>query len=90
MRDSVYLVFGSQGIDRMTRRAPELGAGEHAVRVRLEVPDSVFRPNPMPDAVLKVPERAVLSPTLEVMTAEPPAAPALAPAAAVKVAAVKV
>jgi len=60
-----WLVFNARGTVRASKRAPELKGGEYAIKIRLEVPDSVF----LPDAAtvdVKVPERAIVKPTVVV------------------------
>lgn len=68
MQDTIYLVLSAKGVRRMTKGGirrgrrmaqPALGAGERAVLVRIEVPDSAFRPAPTPEATLTIPEHAL-------------------------------
>lgn len=72
MRDTVYLVFSKRGIDRMLNREPkELRAGEHAVKVTLEAPDTLWRPNPVPVVNLSIPEAARIEPRVSIPDGSP-------------------
>lgn len=67
MRDSCYIVFDRYGVVGMKKRKPALKAGEHAVIVDLQVPDSVFARD-IPVASVQVPEAAVINPTVTLGT----------------------
>lgn len=71
MVDSCYLVFDRHGIRKMTKTRPALSAGQFAVKVRVNCPPTVFD-NAIPEAVLEVTERAMVTPTVTLdMNAEP-------------------
>lgn len=48
MKDKLYIVFTARGIDRSTKNAPSLKAGEFLTVLNLTVPDDVFKPAPLP------------------------------------------
>lgn len=62
---TAYLVFDQSGVQRMAKGKPGLKRGEHAVRVVLSVPPSVFERD-IPTATISVPEVSVIHPTVEV------------------------
>lgn len=77
MKDSAYLIFNKNGLRRMmkgtsgpswaqTRKRPALAAGEYAVLVTVNVPNAIFADRPMPEAIITVPESAVLTPRVDV------------------------
>jgi hypothetical protein len=68
-RWACYLVFSAHGVLRMTRSAPDLKGGEHAVRITLKVPGSTFA-RIFPEATVTVPESAVITPKVDVLPAE--------------------
>jgi hypothetical protein len=59
-RFSGYLIFTDAGISRFSKRTPRLKGGEHAIRISMHVPTSVFR-NAIPSYVIDVPESKVIS-----------------------------
>lgn len=77
MQDSAYLIFSKNGLRRMVKGytgpswsrkhvRPALKEDEYAVRVTVNVPDSVFAPRSAPEATITIPESAVLVPSAEV------------------------
>lgn len=68
-RWNCYIVFGSTGIRRMTRSAPSLKSGEHAVLIKLKIPASAFA-RIFPEATVTVPEGAIITPKVEVLPVE--------------------
>lgn len=66
MRDLVYLTFDQFGVKSMRKSTPSLHAGEYAVAVKINVPESVFK-RAFPLATIDVPEGAVIVPTVEVV-----------------------
>lgn len=60
MRDTVYLVFDRNGVDRMLKTDSfQLKAGERAVKVVLEIPQEAFQKPPIPTITLSVPVEAI-------------------------------
>jgi hypothetical protein len=43
MKSEVYLIADRHGVNRLTKRVPELSRHEVAVRLEVEIPDSCFR-----------------------------------------------
>lgn len=70
MRIAFYLVFTRRGGVRAVlgkHGRPRLAGNEFAVRLALEVPETVFDPRPVPDVSLTVPASYVLeAPPVEV------------------------
>jgi hypothetical protein len=64
MRDFIYLVFTSNGIERTTKRPPVLRAGEHAVKVFINAPSNLFQ-RPIPIKELELVEGNVIRPSVE-------------------------
>lgn len=54
MKDTVYIVFNRNAVDRMTKREPGLARGEKMVLVDIEAPDSLWDPLPRLHARLEV------------------------------------
>ena len=82
MKDSCWIIMTAKGIRRMTkgRRAnwtpverPALNAGEYAVLISVEVPDSAFKPRALPEATVRVPESSLVAAPVEVEIEDPPA-----------------
>lgn len=71
MKDKVYLVISSDGVQRMTKRAPSLYRDEVAISISVSVPDSAFRSNVVA-VTLEVPEDRVIQPTADVEVLSPP------------------
>ena len=67
MRDSCYIKFDRQGIVSagMSKGPPALRAGQYAVRITLSVPDENLR-QAIPEAVIEIPEAAIIEPVVEV------------------------
>lgn len=38
-----YVVFDRDGLDRLTKTMPRLGQGQHAIKIRLVIPDELFK-----------------------------------------------
>jgi len=81
MKDSFFLICTKNGARRMAkgrptkwqpRKLPALAAGEYAVLLSVEIPDSTFAPRPTPEATIRIPESAVIAPPVEVEVLEPP------------------
>lgn len=78
MKDSAFLIFDKKGLRRMVKghrrgfpvRRPSLSAGEYAVLVTVNVPESVFKPLPTPQATITVPQSAVVEPVVDVVVTE--------------------
>lgn len=71
MKDTVYLVFSSAGVHKMSKNPPPLHSGEYAVCLNIEVPDQYFNAA-IPKANLTLGEEQMISPpvTLDVQTAK--------------------
>lgn len=71
MKDIVYLVFGETGVHKMTKSAPSLHSGQHAVCLNIEVPDIYFNAA-IPKASLTLGADQIITPpvTLDVQTAK--------------------
>lgn len=65
MFDTCYLVISEYGIERMTKRRGQVKAGEVAVKIGINLPEGAFE-EPEPDAVINVPERALIGPNVTV------------------------
>lgn len=74
MKNKVYLVVSSDGVQRMTKRVPSLYRDEVAISISVSVPDSVFRTS-MVAVSLEVPEDRVIQPTADVEILTPPEEP---------------
>jgi len=81
MKDSFFLICTAKGVNRLTKgkhhpwqtpKLPALAAGEYAVLLSVEIPDSTFAPRPTPEATIRIPESAVIAPPVEVEVLEPP------------------
>lgn len=60
MKDTYYVIFHQDGVDRIVKRPPtQLQAFERVVQVDFEVDDEVFQPIKMPTIRLRVPTEAV-------------------------------
>lgn len=68
--DDCYIVMSEYGIQRMTKRPGALKRGEAAVRIRISMPESVFR-EPTISAYVDVPESAIVTPDVSVEVEEP-------------------
>jgi hypothetical protein len=64
MVKSFYLVVSRTRVVRTTKRAPSLGWGEIGIRVKLELPDSLFV-TPALQAHIVIPESAVKTKVLD-------------------------
>lgn len=82
MKDGAFIIFTAKGLVRMAKgrngkwnelKRPALAAGEHAIYLNVEVPDSVFKPKlASAIATISVPEEKVLSPAVLVEVETPP------------------
>lgn len=70
MKAKIYLIADRRGVQRMTKKAPDLFRGELAIAVNVVVPDSAFR-EPILTANLAVPEDAVIHPVIEMEVEQP-------------------
>lgn len=84
MTDTFWIVVTRDGASRLVkgRRAkyqtperPALKQGEYAVLVTIRVSDAVFRPAPLPEATITVPETAIVAPQVRVDVESPPPLP---------------
>lgn len=66
MKVLCYLTFNRRGVLKVSKGSPTLRNGEFAVRLRVEVPDSVFAPE-FPDVSVAIPERSLIVPSVEVI-----------------------
>lgn len=66
MRLTTFLIFDRRKVIGVRKSAPNLSAGEYAVRLQIDVPDSLFK-DVHPTATIGIPERAVFTPTVEVV-----------------------
>ncbi len=71
MKDTVYLIFSSAGVHKMTKNLPALHSGEYAVCLNMEVPDAYFKAA-IPKAQLTLGEEQMITPpvTLDVQSAK--------------------
>lgn len=65
MKSACYLVLNARGVDRMTKRPPDLYAGEIAVRVTVEADPKHFRA-PYVDAHIELEDRHIIRPEVAV------------------------
>lgn len=75
MKDSFFLILGRAGARRIIKGKhgrPLLAKDEYAVRLSVEIPDSTFAPRPTAEATIRIPESAVIAPSVEVEVLEPP------------------
>lgn len=71
MKDTIYLVVKSRGVDRMLKtRLPSLRGGELAIKLTVTVDDANFR-SPLATASLDVPDSFVIEPDIEVDLEQP-------------------
>ncbi len=86
MKDQAWLILSEKGIQGMRKgqrrkgqykpiERPRLERGEYAVLVSVSVPDHVFRPVPLPSAMIEVTEGQIVGPNVDVTVVEPPADP---------------
>jgi hypothetical protein len=71
MRASCYLVLDRRGVVRMTKRQPELYAGEIAVKVNVSAADAHFR-DPYAEASIEIGDDHLIRPEVDVTVVEPP------------------
>jgi len=64
MKTRFYVAVGARGAARLTKGKPRMRAGEVAVAINLEIPDSAFR-SPFVEANIEVPEGFIIKPELE-------------------------
>lgn len=69
MRDDCYLVFDRSGALAMRKTRPNLRAGEHAVKVTVDVPDRVFKADLL-EAFVSVSEPTIIHPLVMVFPEE--------------------
>jgi hypothetical protein len=67
MRLTTFLVFDRRKVIGVRKGNPNLSAGEYAVKLHLDVPDSLFK-DLHPTVTIGIPERAVFAPTVEVVS----------------------
>lgn len=72
MKDHAFLIVSSRGVQRMTKTRPRLKSGEHAIRLRVEIPDAYFDRS-IPTAVLEITEDYIMAPEFDVDVVEPEA-----------------
>jgi hypothetical protein len=83
MKDSGFLIFNERGIVGFKKgrvgpsymskyKSPALAAGERAVFITVDVPDTVFQPKPTPSATIVIPEDKVMTPAVDVIIENPP------------------
>jgi hypothetical protein len=65
VKTGCYLVFNKRGSVRAVVNYPQLGSGEFAVKLRLEVPDEFFKPE-VPTIDLTINSRDVIVPVVVV------------------------
>jgi hypothetical protein len=65
MRDTVYLILDAWAVRRITKRVPDLGRTEVAIKLTVTVPDSCFR-SPLMSAEIDAPADRVIEPKCEV------------------------
>lgn len=71
MKDTVYLVFSSAGVHKLTKNLPPLHSGEYACCLNIEVPDMYFKAA-IPKASITIGEDQMVSPsvTVDIQTAK--------------------
>lgn len=83
MKDSAWLIMNKRGLTRMVKGKtgpswrkehvrPALKEGEYAVLISVEVPESAFKPAPLPSASITIPESAIIAAPAHVDVLEPP------------------
>lgn len=62
MKDSIYVIVTKRGIDRQYKDHSRmtLNPGEKAIKVEIEVPDSVFSPTSIPTIRMSVPAEMMI------------------------------
>lgn len=72
MKDKAYLILNQNGIITLRKNRPTLAHGDFAVRLSVEVPDTVF--DAYPEARLSISESDLIHPevTAEVTSPEEP------------------
>lgn len=82
MTDSCWLIMSEKGIRRMAKgrnsnwhdiRRPKLEAGEYAVLISVEVPQTAFKPRPLPSATIVISEESLVAAPIAVEVEDPPA-----------------
>lgn len=73
-RFSCYMLFDKKGIIGARKTRPNLAAGEHAVKITLDVPAEAFAAD-LPEAIVSVPVEAVVNPMVEIVTPDSPSPP---------------
>ncbi len=73
MKKTLYLIFNRFGYFRHTIKTPRLSRDEIAVKLRVEIPDSIFQ-SPVIEKMLTIEEDQIISPTasLEVLKEQTP------------------
>lgn len=69
MKDTVFLIIGPSGVQRMRKQFSELRSNEVAVRVEVEIDDAVFD-DLFPTASLKIEENHIFRPPVNVRVTE--------------------
>ena len=74
MKTTFYVVFNQRGRVGAVRNPPTLNSGEFAVRLRLDVPDQLFKPE-IPTVDLTIASRDVIVPAVVVDGEQQPQEP---------------
>lgn len=81
MKDAFFIISTAKGVRRLVKgrqhrwqdsKLPALSAGEYAVLLSIEIPDSIFRPRPTPLTTIWIAESAIVAPPVEVEVLDPP------------------
>jgi hypothetical protein len=73
MRAVVYLIADVYGVHRLTKRAPDLGRTDIAIKLSVTIPDSCFRGPMITTAIEVAPEHVIQPPVLEIEVLDAPA-----------------
>lgn len=65
MKDSIYLVLNSSGVQRFRKNPPDLFMGEIAIKMNLVISDEWFN-KVIPEGTVTIPNTAVLGNGLEI------------------------
>lgn len=71
MRLNIYLIVTEDGSASVRKNRPDARVGQIVIPLRLNIPDSVFRPKHAEPIAIDVPEAHIVQPTVE--SYEPPA-----------------
>lgn len=61
MKDICYLVVNARGIVRLTHNRPAMAGGECAVKLRVEIADTIFN-RLTPDIAINIPADKIVQP----------------------------